>query len=77
MQSTVTKTETAGDVKKFLRVKEAAVYLGVSAAHVYRMTERRLIPHYKSRGGKVIYFAIKDLDEYITHTYVMPASELE
>lgn len=72
----ITKTTTE-DVKKYLRVKQAAEYLGVSTNHVYRLAEKRMIPHYKSRGGKVLYFLLTDLQEYITHTYVTPQSELK
>jgi excisionase family DNA binding protein len=71
------KTKTIReDVNKYLRVKQAAEYLGVSQHHVYRLAERRLIPHYKSRGGKVLYFLLTDLEAYITDTYVTPQSEL-
>ena len=74
MNKTKTTTE---DVKKFLRVKQAAEYLGVSQHHVYRLVEKRLIPHYKSAGGKVIYFRLADLEAYICNTYITPQSELK
>lgn len=74
-QKTITAPQS--DVGKYVRVKEAAAFLHVSTHHVYRLVEKRLIPHYKSRGGKVIYFSLKDLEEYITHTYVMPIVEAE
>lgn len=77
MTSTKTTTAATGDVGKYVRVKEAAEFLHVSTHHVYRLAERRLIPHYKSRGGKVIYFSLKDLEAYITDTYVTPIAEAE
>jgi len=75
---TTTATHTTqSEVGKYVRVKEAAEILHVSIHHVYRLVEKRLIPHYKSRGGKVIYFSLKDLEEYMTHTYVTPIAEVE
>ncbi len=76
-EKTLSTNEVSSDIKKYVRVKQAAEYLGVSTNHVYRLTEKRLIPHYKSRGGKVIYFSLKDLEAYITDTYVTPIAEAE
>ncbi len=76
MEITKSKTDVSHDLNKYVRVKQAAEFLGVSTHHVYRLVERRLIPHYKSRGGKVIYFSLKDLEAYITDTYVMPTAEV-
>ena len=75
-ETTLSKKDVSSDIIKYVRVKQAAEYLGVSTNHVYRLAEKRLIPHYKSRGGKVLYFLLTDLEEYITDTYVTPQSEL-
>lgn len=66
-EKTLSTNEVSSDIKKYVRVKQAAEYLGVSTNHVYRLAEKRMIPHYKSRGGKVLYFLLTDLQEYITH----------
>lgn len=76
-EKTLSTNEVSSDIKKYVRVKQAAEYLGVSTNHVYRLAEKRMIPHYKSRGGKVLYFLLTDLQEYITHTFVTPQSELK
>ena len=75
-EKTLSTNEVSSDMKKYVRVKQAAEYLGVSTNHVYRLAEKRLIPHYKSRGGKVLYFLLTDLEAYITDTYVTPQSDL-
>lgn len=76
-KKTFSTNEVSSNIKKYVRVKQAAEFLGVSATHIYRLAERRLIPHYKSGGGKVLYFALSDLEAYVTHTYVMPIAEAE
>lgn len=76
-ETTLSKNDISSDIIKYVRVKQAAEFLGVSVNHVYRLAERRLIPHYKSRGGKVLYFALSDLEAYVTDTYVMPIAEAQ
>ena len=76
-EKTLSTNEVSSDIKKYLRVRQAAEYLGVSTNHVYRLAEKRLIPHYKSRGGKVLYFLLTDLEVYVTDTYVMPIAEAQ
>ena len=76
-EKTLSTNEVSSDIKKYVRVKQAAEFLGISVNHVYRLAEKRLIPHYKSRGGKVLYFALADLEAYVTDTYVMPIAEAQ
>ena len=71
------KNDISSGIVKYVRVKQAAEFLGVSPSHIYRLAERRLIPHFKSKGGKVIYFSLADLEDYITDTRVTPVYELE
>ena len=40
-----------------ITVKEAAEYLDISVAYLYRLTSEARIPHYKSRGRKRLYFS--------------------
>lgn len=76
-ETTLSKKDVSSDIIKYVRVKDAAKILGVSIHHIYRLAERREIPHYKSRGGKALYFALTDLEAYITDTYVMPIAEAQ
>jgi excisionase family DNA binding protein len=51
--------------KQFLTVKETAEYLGTTPQGVHTMAMKRKIRFYKP-SGKRIYFAIEDIEEYIT-----------
>ena len=60
-----------------LRVEEAAAMLGVKASYIYRMSRERKLPHFKSSGGKLIYFRREDLEAWMMGTYVAPQNEVE
>lgn len=59
-------------VKKFLTVKEVADYLGSTPAFIWKLTFEKRIRHYKP-GGKKIYFALDDIETYITSGMVVEA----
>ncbi len=52
----------------------AAQYLSVSQSHLYQLTSKKLIGHYKP-AGKRIYFSKDDLDEYLRRNRVKPEYE--
>jgi excisionase family DNA binding protein len=47
-----------------LDLPAASNYLDVSKSHLYQLTCKNQIPHYKP-GGKKVYFDKADLDSYI------------
>ncbi len=49
--------------KEIISFKEAAVYLSVSESHLYTLTSKRLIKHYKP--NKKIYFVRQELNEWV------------
>ena len=53
-----------------------AEYLGISKSHLYQLTSKNLIAHYKP-AGKKIYFDKADLDEYLRRNRVRPQWEIE
>lgn len=61
--------------RKLLNVVEAARYLGVSKAYIYKLMNRHLIPYYKPTG-KCCYFSIAELDAFMTSNRVPADSEL-
>ncbi len=61
--------------RKLLSVEEAARYLGVSKAYIYKLMNRHLIPYYKPTG-KCCYFSIAELDAFMTSNRVPADSEL-
>ena len=58
---------------KPLNVREAACYLDVSQSYLYKLTSRRLIPHFKP-AGKRIYFLKTDLRDYLLQHRIDPAN---
>jgi excisionase family DNA binding protein len=54
----------------------AAKYLGISKSHLYQLTSKAQIGHFKP-AGKKIYFDRSDLDGYLTRKRVVPPWELD
>jgi len=55
---------------------EAAEYLSISRSHLYQLTSKGLIGHYKP-AGKKLYFDKSDLDEYLRRNRVKPQWEID
>ena len=49
---------------KPLTFKEGCTYLGYASSYLYKLTYRKVIPHYKPTG-KMIFFSKNELDEWI------------
>jgi excisionase family DNA binding protein len=49
---------------KPLTFKEACSYLGYAPSYLYKLTYRKIIPHYKPTG-KMIFFSKNELDQWI------------
>lgn len=49
---------------KPLTFKEACAYLGYAPSYLYKLTYRKVIPHYKPTG-KMIFFSKNEIDEWI------------
>lgn len=52
-----------GDHKP-LNFREACAYLGFSPSYLYKLTYRKVIPHYKPMG-KMLFFSKHELDEWV------------
>ena len=59
-----------------LTFREAAEYLGVSKSHLYKLTSKNGIAHFKP-AGKKIYFKKSDLNAYLFRNRKYSHSELE
>ena len=57
-------TEYKSSSKPFLSVTEAAEFLNLSKASIYRLVHMGKIKYYKP-GGKVLYFSQEALEHYI------------
>ena len=70
------EAQLASQAKQPMSFKEAAKYLQISESHLYRLTSKSEIPHYKP-GGKKIYFEKTELDRYIFKNRVKPIDEIQ
>lgn len=64
------------DQKAILTTDETARYMGISKAHLYTLTMKKLIPHYKPMG-KVIYFLRSEVESWLQGNRVATLSEIE
>lgn len=63
--------------KAVLTTEEAAMYLGITTGHLYRMVRKFNIPHTRPTNGK-IYFRKEELDRWIaSRTEVSETFETE
>ena len=62
--------------KEILSFAEACLYLDVSESHLYKMTSKAVIPHYKPNGKK-IYFKRAELDNWMLSNKQLSKEEVE
>ena len=62
--------------KDVLNFNEAAIYLGVSHSHLYKMTSTGGIPSYKPNGKK-LYFNRHELDSWLLSNRKQSQKEIE
>jgi len=62
--------------KQVLSVKEACQFLGFSKSHLYKLTHKQRIPHYKP-SGKLLFFERNELQEWLLHNRITPQDEIE
>jgi excisionase family DNA binding protein len=71
------KQLTVLGAKKALTLKDATLLTGLSASNIYKKTRDREIPHYKSQGGKLLYFDKEELTSWMLKNRIKTAEELE
>ncbi len=59
---------------KPLTFKEACAYLGYAPSYLYKLTYRKVIPHYKPTG-KMIFFSKNEIDEWVYKSNVKLRTE--
>jgi len=64
----------SGNTKEVLTSEEAARYMGISRSHLYKLTHRQEIPHFKPTG-KVIYFNRAELEQWLQNNRVATVNE--
>ncbi len=62
--------------ERVLDIQEAAEVLKISKSHLYRLTSRSEIPHFKPTGKK-IYFSLNELMEWAKSSRVKTVDEID
>lgn len=60
--------------KTILDLSEAAVFTGYSESHIYNLTSRKAIPHYKK--NRKLFFKKSELEEWILETRCASRKEI-
>lgn len=68
--------EVMSSEKELLSAKQAASYLDISMAQLYKLTSKRSIPFYQPTGGK-LYFNRVELNEWVWSHKVKTAAVIE
>jgi len=69
-------TENSNATQPFISTAEAAKYLRISKSTLYHLTSTGKIRHYKP-AGKLVYFRVADLDDYVMSAEVKPQHEID
>ena len=68
--------DEVGSDEKYLRISDAARYVGLSAASLYCYRSRRVGPRSLKVGGRVLYRRA-DLDEWVERSGVVRDASIE
>lgn len=61
--------------KTVLDLSEAAVFTGYSESHIYNLTSRKAIPHYKK--NRKLFFKKSELEDWLLERQVKTDKEIE
>lgn len=64
------RTATILASKAVYNTSEASEYMGIKKNFLYELVRERRINHFRSKGGKLIYFKRKDLDDWMLYNSV-------
>lgn len=62
--------------KNVLNIEDVSILTGLSKSHLYKLTHRREIPHYKP-NGKILYFDREEIERWMKQNRVSSKSEIE
>lgn len=63
--------------KEILNIDEVALYTGFEKSYLYKLTSRRAIPHYKTPGGKSIFFKREEINDWLTQIKIKTDDEIQ
>lgn len=63
--------------KNVLSVAELSLLTGLSKSHIYKLICLKKIPHYKSEGGKLVFFKKDEVENWLCALKVPTVTETE
>ena len=63
-----------GCTKEVLTSEETARYMGISMSHLYKLTMRQEIPHFKPTG-KIVYFNRAEIEQWLQQNRIATVNE--
>lgn len=70
------KKLTLLSAKPALNIDDVAALTGLSKGAIYKMTCAKKIPHYKSQGGKLLFFKKEDISNWMLSQRVASDDEM-
>lgn len=63
--------------KEILNLNELCGYTGYEKSYIYKLTSKRKIPHYKTPGGKSIFFKREEINDWLTQIKIKTNDEIQ
>ena len=63
--------------KNVLTIDELCRYTSYEKSYIYKLTSKRKIPHYKTPGGKSIFFKRIEIDEWLTQIKIKTTEQIK
>ncbi len=63
--------------KEIFNVSEVSSYTGFEKSYIYKLTCTRRIPHFKSPGGKNVFFKKDEINDWLTTIRVKTVDEIK
>lgn len=62
--------------KEIFTISEVCSYTGFEKSYIYKLTSTRKIPHFKSPGGKNVFFKRDEINDWLTQIRVKTVDEI-
>jgi len=63
--------------KEIFTMSEVCSYTGFERSYIYKLTSTRKIPHFKSPGGKNVFFKRIEINDWLTQNRIKTFEEID
>lgn len=63
--------------KDIFTISEVCSYTGFEKSYIYKLTSARKIPHFKSPGGKNVFFKRNEINDWLTQNRIKTVDQLD